>query len=369
MHRIHLLNEIDIPFSSEMTRCRDDLIKKAISYKSKKIKIQHFIENNRLVDRGDDQEIYDSVDIYIEYDMHKKLCSPGFMYFSCCLPQEQNICPGIAYLGGGYINVHFDPIPVLTPDANIITYLHCFDSNDIDGGTMVYFGENMHDRYIIKESVTPGHGFIFPGYIPHSGIPVADGKYKFIVQSFFVEIRDIPKFEDLLKIELSDGYYIVRKNNYDKIMQGFHDIYMSCKDFYPYYLAIRGCPTYGNININQSYYIHGGSQKIYPIVKDGYFVTLDEAIYNSHLTNMDVKCNIYDENFNSLYMNIDLDTYYIVLPQLFAIYFSDKYRTQTSQELKNQNILNSPFLENGEYFDSFNKSVPMINVAFFLEEA
>lgn len=196
--------------------------------------------------------------------------------------------PAIGYLSGGHINLHYDPTWYFTADAHICTYLHCLESTDSNnGGTNFYFGNN--EVFHAKESVTKNSGIIFPGYLLHSGRPVEYKKMKFIVQFLCIECREPTK--ELVKIQLLDGYYIVRKNEIELL--NIIDKNMTMKEFYPTYIALRGHPTYGKAYVENKYYIPEGSDEIYDILENGWYATLDEAMFHANMDITQLRCTIH----------------------------------------------------------------------------
>lgn len=184
--------------------------------------------------------------------------------------------PGISYFAGGHIAPHHDSPNFFSADCNKCTFIYCFYSNDKNGGTRVYLGKGK--THVMKQSVTNQRGFIFPTHAIHAGVPVEDFKCKLIMQNQFLMYRTrVPKI-DLVKIELSDGYYIMRKEEF-KYYTGPHLEFITKKEFYPTYVGLRGHPTKGIVFADPENYFEDTFVTEYDEVEKGWYNNLDEATY------------------------------------------------------------------------------------------
>jgi hypothetical protein len=189
------------------------------------------------------------------------------------------IAPAIGYVAGGHIVPHHDPCDMFCADSHLATFLVCYLSTDVSGGTRFFFGVNNTVVTLRKESVTPGSSLLFPGYLLHSGVPVRTGATKIIGQFIVRETRVQVPWEKLVRISLKDGSVVVREEEYALLLPDAQPEMMTLREFHPTYCALRGHPTYGAPLIAEKYQIFGGSPQIYDIVDSGWYSTLDEATY------------------------------------------------------------------------------------------
>lgn len=213
---------------------------------------------------------------------------------------EEN--PGISYYAGGHIAPHHDSTNFFSADCNMCTFIYCFFSNDENGGTRLYLGGGKtHDA---KQSVTNQKGVIFPTHTIHAGIPVSDFKCKLIMQNQFIMYRvRVPKI-DLIKIDLLDGYYVMRKVEF-QYYTGPPTETLTKKEFYPTYVGLRGHPTKGNrIYANPENYFEDTILTEYDEVEEGWYNTLDEATYFAD--DKQLECAIYYNG--KLYENATVET-------------------------------------------------------------
>lgn len=176
---------------------------------------------------------------------------------------------------------------LFSADTNLCTYIYCFYSNDVNGGTRLYLGNGKtHDA---KQSVTTKTGVIFPTHTIHAGIPVADFKCKMIMQNFLLMFRTrLPKI-DLIKIDLIDGYYVMRKTEF-QYYTGPDPRTLTKKEFYPTYIGLRGHPTKGNVFAEPENYFGDTVLIEYDEVEDNWYNNLDEASYFAD--DMPLECTI-----------------------------------------------------------------------------
>jgi hypothetical protein len=239
-----------------------------------------------------------------------------------------------------------------------MTFLHCFSSNDTNGGTIFYIGNN---SYLMKESVTSGYGITFPCYIPHSGKPVENKKMKYITQIGMCEIRQKVTKDEFLCIKLLDGEFIVRKSEFDSIKEisnlKFDISLMSKKDFFPICCILRNHPTYKLIpELQNGLQILCCSDNIYDIVVDGWYSTIDEAIYYSNNNDNEIFATIHYDNY--IFSDLTYDKYVECLLDIFDIALENIQ--------KGKNIitpLNFPFISHGK-LELFDGSAEYIHVAW-----
>jgi hypothetical protein len=193
--------------------------------------------------------------------------------------EDSCIAPAIGYTAGGHIAPHHDQCSMFCADSHFSTFLVCYASTDVSGGTRFFFGVNNTLVTLRKESVTPGSSLLFPAYLVHSGAPVSAGAMKIIGQFIVRETRVQVPLENLVRISLKDGSVVVREEEYALLLPDAQPEMMTLREFHPTYCALRGHPTYGTPLVAPEHQISGGSPQIYDVVENGWYATLDEATY------------------------------------------------------------------------------------------